>query len=344
VTEATRALDPIGEEESIAVTICTKNRPGYLASLLASLVNQTYPHWSLVVNDQSASAVEENDAVKDLLQVIRTRGHGVKVFRSTDPRTRHQEAMDATRRDAELILRVDDDVLLTPTFVEEILRPYRFFPQRPLAAVGPCLADVRSRPLRLEPRLADPSWVPRVDRPTWRLQGHAYTSAEILEVESLFGSAICYRRSAVIAVGGWAVSGYSEQIYREESDMSARLLAAGYELMVTTAAVGWHLLAPSGGNRTYLKTPRGNVLVSDRRPFEEDDRLFRTRLAALLETAAGNLGHQRRRYRIAELAAGAAVARPLVTWRGRARRRAGQAVYRVLRPLRDAVRYVADRG
>ena len=94
------------------------------------------------------------------------------------------------------------------------------------------------RPLPLESRLADPHWRPAIDRPTWRLQGHGYNADEILEVESLWGSALCYRRSAATEVGGWAVAGQSEQIYREDSDMSARLLAAGYVLVVSTAARG----------------------------------------------------------------------------------------------------------
>ena len=40
------------------MTVCTKNRPGYLAALLATLVNQTYQHWMLVLNDQSDSPVD----------------------------------------------------------------------------------------------------------------------------------------------------------------------------------------------------------------------------------------------------------------------------------------------
>jgi hypothetical protein len=264
----------------------------------------------------------------------------VHSLRTSEPRTRYQRAMEAVPPEIEFVIRVDDDVLLTPAFVEAILRPFRWFPDRPLAAVGPCLPEPHMQPLPLESRLADPRWRPLVDRPTWHLQGHAYTVAEVIEVESLWGSAMCYRRSAVERVGGWAVEGHSEQIFREDSDLSARLLAAGYRVMVSTEALGWHLVAPAGGSRVYRKSPRGNVLVSDPRPWREDDRLFHARVQALLAT-----GFERpplRRYRVADLEAGRRRAQPFAGWRGRVQRRAGRALYAGLRPLRDVLRYLRD--
>lgn len=339
---STAALEPIREHERIAVAICTKNRPGYLAALLGSLVNQTYSRWTLVLNDQSASPVREDDTVKDLLLLLDTRGHAPVVIRTSDAQARHQIALEAVPRGVELVLRVDDDVLLTPTLIEKILRPFRFFPDRPLAAVGPCLPEPHWQPRFLDPRLADPARVPRVDRPTFQLQGNAYTASEVIEAESLWGSAICYRRSAVEAVGGWTVPGQSEQIYREESDMSARLLAAGYELMVSTEALGWHLVAPSGGNRVYIKTPHGNRLASDKRPFDADDRLFRQRLQALFPD--GPTERDLRRYRISDLEAGIVTARPLVSWYGWALFRGRKAVAPLLRPVRNAVRSIMARS
>ena len=43
---------------------------------------------------------------------------------------------------------------------------------------------------------------------TWILQGcHYDNDPEVIEVGSLLGGAICYRRSAVEEAGGWAVEG-----------------------------------------------------------------------------------------------------------------------------------------
>lgn len=276
-------LRPLAHDEPIAVTIATRNRPVYLTALLTSLALQTHPRWSLVVNDQSDVPVTENDTVRDLLMLLESLGHATHVFRSTEPRDRYQRVMEAAPAGVELIVRIDDDVIVTPTYLEKIVAPLAFFADRPIAAVGGCLPEPHMRDAHpLGRRLADPDWIPRAERPTWRLQGHHYTTREVITVDSLWGCSMCYRRSAAAAVGGWTVAGQSEQIFREDSDMSARWRAAGYELLVTTDALGRHLVAPSGGSREYRKSPQGNVLVSDRAPFEADDRLFRERLATIL--------------------------------------------------------------
>lgn len=302
-------LRPVRPGETIGVAIATKNRPSYLASLLTSLSAQTYERWVLVINDQSDPPVERDDAVRDLLQLIATAGHSVVLFHSDEPRDRYQRVMDAVPRDIEMIVRVDDDVVLKPDYLEKLLRPFDLLPARPIGAIGGCLPEPHMKePLSLDVRIADPGWLPRVDRPTWRLQGHWYTSREILEVESLWGCSMCYRRSAVEEVGGWFVAGQSEQVYREDSDMSARLLAAGYDLLVTTEALGHHLVAPSGGAREYRKSPQGNVLVSDRAPFESDDALFRERLQSILAEHRPRSLH---RWSIDDLERGAARGRPV---------------------------------
>lgn len=311
----TRTLRPLAPDEPVAVTIATKNRPAYLTALLTSLVHQTHPRWSLVVNDQSDPPIESLDTIQDLLALLASTGHATSVFRSTEPRDRYQRVMEAVPEGVELLVRIDDDVIVTPTYLERIVAPFRFFADRPIAAVGGCLPEPHmAEPHPLGRRLADPSWIPRADRPTWRLQGHHYSTREIITVESLWGCSMCYRRSAAEAVGGWVVEGQSEQIFREDSDMSARWLAAGYELMVTTDALGRHLVAPSGGSREYRKSPQGNVLASDRAPFEADDRLFRERMARVL---AGWTPRAAERWTIEDLERGERRARSLVGWSDR---------------------------
>ena len=58
-------LRPLAADERIAVAIPTKNRPSYLAALLASLVSQTVHNWLLVINDSSDPPVEEHAAIHD---------------------------------------------------------------------------------------------------------------------------------------------------------------------------------------------------------------------------------------------------------------------------------------
>jgi hypothetical protein len=308
-------LKPLQPHERIAVAIPTKNRPTYLCALLTSLVAQSFENWSLIINDSSDPPVQEQGAIRDLLTLIRSRGHPVQIIRSETGWDRHQRPLEAAPPEIELIVRIDDDVLPTPRFLEDLQRPFRLFADRPVAAVGGCTPEPHLQALDLDLGLTDTHWASTVDEPSWRLQGHHYTTREVLEVESLLGHSICYRRSALLAVGGWAVKGYSDHAYREETDACMRLRAAGYELMVTTEALAWHLLALGGGSRTVEKTARGVFVTSGDTETKMDEIVFRMRLEQLKREGLSD--QVLKRYRLADLEAGRTRGFPMIGWTGR---------------------------
>jgi GT2 family glycosyltransferase len=327
-------LPPLAPDEPIAVAVPTKNRPAHLAVLLASLIHQTFRHWSLVINDSSDRPVEEDAAIRDLLVLMRSLGHPVQTIRTQTGWDRHQRGLEAVPASIELILRVDDDVMLTPRFLELVQRPFRLFADHPIAAVGGCIPETHRQALDLDLQLTERNWAPTVDEPSWRLQGNHYTTGEVLEVESLLGHAICYRRSALAAVGGWAVQGYSQHAYREETDACMRLRAAGYELLVTTEALAWHLYAPDGGSRTIEKTSAGVFMTSGDAELKIDEAVFRKRLAALKQEGLSDRVLQR--YRLTDLDAGERRALPMIGAAGRAkqvRRKGRRVLARVLTAL-----------
>jgi GT2 family glycosyltransferase len=310
-------LRPLKDNETIAIAIATKNRPTYLAVLLTSIIQQTYTNWMMVINDQSDVPVEENDTLKDLFALIENTGHPLKTVYSKNGWERHQKSMEAVPESIEFILRIDDDMLPNLSFLESILKPFRFFPNKSLAAVGGCFPEPFMKPIDLDVNLIDPSWVPKFDEPTWKLQGHHYFDArQMIEVETLNGCAICYRRSTVEDVGGWAVEGYSHQAHREESDLCARLFARGYDLMMTTEAIAWHLYAPGGGSREVKKTKHGNFLVSDKRPIEADERLFWERIGQIKANTTILARKELRRYDVGDLESKIYKDLPLVSTKG----------------------------
>lgn len=326
-------LRPMKADEKIAVAIPTKNRHSYLAVLIASLLNQTYKNFMIVINDQSDSPVERDDTITDLTTLARNTGHEVKFIRTTGGWKRHQQAMEAVPEQFEFILRIDDDMLPEPRFLENIMKPFRFFPDRPLGAVGGCTPEPHMPPLNLDVNLEDSSWTSTVEEPTWQLQGHYYyNDPQVLEVESLNGAAMFYRRSAVEEAGGWAVEGYSDQAFREENDLSARLLERSYALMVTTEALAWHLLAPGGGAREFLKTPKGNFLISDKSGIESDNNLFRERVKRIA-AKRGPAPGQQRRYKVSDLERNIYKGSPLRTLKGRTLKIIESRVLRNLRGL-----------
>ncbi|GJM15578.1 MAG: hypothetical protein DHS20C13_09050 [Thermodesulfobacteriota bacterium] len=309
-------LRHIKKDEKIAVAIPTKNRPSYLAVLLTSLLNQTYTNFMIVINDQSDSPIERDDSITDLLTVARNLGHEIKILRTKDGWKRHQQAMEAVPKSIEFILRIDDDMLPDPSFIENILKPFHFFADRPLAAVGGCFPGPKAKKANLDIELAERSQMSTLDEMIWKLQGHHYyNKPEVIEVESLLGGAICYRRQAIEEAKGWAVEGYSDHAHREESDLCARLIKKNYTLMVTTQAQAWHLLAPGGGARKYLKTPSGNLLISDPSEMESDDKLFNARMETILQNT-GPAVSKPKRYKISDLENGVFMGSSLRTLKG----------------------------
>lgn len=299
-----QVLKLIQHNEKIAVTIPTKNRPSYLAVLLSSLLNQTYKNFMIVINDQSELPVQREDAVSDLLALTKNTGHELVIIRTEDGWKRHQQAMEAVPESIEFIMRIDDDMLPDPCFIESMLKPFGFFTDSKLAAVGGCFPGIHGKKADLDVNLRDRSYKTELDDKTWMLQGyHYHNDPEVIEVDSLLGGAICYRRSAVEDVGGWAVPGYSDQAYREESDLCARLWEKGYSQVVTTEAIAWHLEAPGGGGRKILKTPSGNILVSDDRHTKSDHKLFNERMRQI-SASSGQSSTNPKRYKVKELEKG----------------------------------------
>lgn len=292
----------------------------------------------LVINDGSDRPVADEPHVADLLSAISSQGHEVRLIRTQGGARRHQLAMEAVPDLIEVIVRIDDDVVPTPTFLAHLLRPFSWFSDLPVAAVGGCVPQPELGLEDLDVQLQKPGWVPTVDEPTWRLQGHPYRQREVLEVESLLGHAIAYRRSAVVRVGGFAVDGYSSHAFREESDLCARLRADGRTLLVTTEAIAWHLYAPGGGSREVRKTPGGVHLVSDAAPLEADERLFRARLVRLKEEK-GLRDRPLRRFSIEDLDRGRARPRSMRSWRGALK----SAVLRLRSRLPEPARALARR-
>lgn len=297
-------LKQIQEFEKIAVAIPTKNRPSYLAVLLSSLLNQTYKNFMIVINDQSDTPAQRDNAVSDLITLAENTGHEVVIIRTEEGWRRHQQAMEAVPESIEFIMRIDDDMLPEPTFIESILKPFSFFADLKLAAVGGCFPGIHGEIADLDLNLQERSYKTELDDQTWGLQGYQYhNDPEVIEVDSLLGGAICYRRRAVQDAGGWAVEGYSDQAHREESDLCARLMEKGYELMVTTQAVAWHLEAPGGGSRKILKTPSGNILVSDNTDAKSDDQLFNERMRELTNNRTQPVSESKR-YKLSQLEKG----------------------------------------
>ena len=264
------SVTPITADETIGIGIPTRDRPIYLAMLLAGLLAQTRrPQAICIVNDGSPE-LGKDPAVKHIISLWQTAGVRCEIVRGTGrgASPNHQVAMEVLGTD--LVLRIDDDMV--PGAADFVDRLYRLLNRRPeVGAVGGVYplwhdavehnyAEMAGRPgmtNRIDDLLAG-----KVNLQFWR-----YSDEAVVESEHLY-STWMYRRRYLEEVGGFPDC-YSRFGQREETDGSVRLhLLGGLRLLVDVRAVAWHFLA-QGGRR-----PEGSRKVA-----EEDDKLFRERLA-----------------------------------------------------------------
>jgi len=105
----------------IDVLISTKDRPVELAMLLNSLDFQTHDRFDVVIIDGSAGDQRNNQYVIRAIQQLERNGHEVLFERIDIPGVlaTRQKAQELSNK--EWVLRVDDDVILHPKYIENLI-------------------------------------------------------------------------------------------------------------------------------------------------------------------------------------------------------------------------------
>lgn len=98
-----------------------------------------------------------------------------------------------------------------------------------------------------------------------------FTSPQSGYTNAFAGGNCCLKVSAAMAVGGFDTRYYGNA-FREESDMSLKLVKAGYKIWYEASAQLLHLAAPYGGNRV-----KGHIY--DRAVFYRNELFFTLRHA-----------------------------------------------------------------
>lgn len=205
---------------SLAVVVCTRNRPDRLRRVLADLREQ--PPDELVVVDQSDEAAPL-DGVRHVVDDDR----GLPRARNLGLRHVH----------ADVVLFLDDDVLLLPGCVEAHRRAYDD------PRVGGVAGRILERSLRPNARRTT-NRLDRAGRVRTNLEGH-----ERGPIETVKGANMSFRRLALAEVGGFD-EGYAGTAFLEDADASTRVAGRGWTLVFEPDAAVVHLSEPTGGVRT----------------------------------------------------------------------------------------------
>jgi GT2 family glycosyltransferase len=232
---------------SISAIIPTIGRPESLRNLLQSLCIQTVKVDEVVVADGSSTGETEavvNDPrwkAEDLL---------VRHVRVQPPNAVRQREAAISRAGGELLLLLDDDVVLEPDCVEQMLRALAAGPEV-VAVTANFENESWSRPtkswrwyLRYVHGLKEDEWQGRILGPLLRF-GYYTPQSSAQTIEWLGTGNSLIRRSAFDLAGGFSDFFLHRCTMNEDVDLGLKLSRVGRILFCPTARLS-HFHAPGG--------------------------------------------------------------------------------------------------
>jgi len=217
-------------DPDITVAIPTYNREQELLGTIRDVLGQSHGNLELLVVDQTRSHRTETRLALEGIRDSRFR-----YFRTVPPSIPAARNFALRRARAPYVVFVDDDVKMSNDLVEVFLESFRGRPE--LSAVG-------GRVLQ--------EGFP-VGRDVLRFDEYAITHGMFTATEPGFTNAFpggncCLRVEDALKVGGFDER-FRDNAFREESDLSIRMAAAGQRIYYEPRAVLTHLAAPYGGSR-----------------------------------------------------------------------------------------------
>jgi GT2 family glycosyltransferase len=237
---------------SISAIIPTIGRPAYLRLCLETLLAQTVKVDEVIIIDASSDSAT-HDIVSD--NAWELKGLNCRYFRYSQPNAAAQRNFGVEQSSGEWLLFLDDDVELTETWVEEMLRP-----MRDDLSVAATLGAISNQPYA-------------VPTPIWCLYyrliaGHKPEEAQGMVVgaavisgftsgcdvsrpiEWLGGGASAIRRSVFNHVGGFAPY-FTGPSPGEDIDLGYRISRKWHILFVPSAKLYHHAAAAGRVNLTW---------------------------------------------------------------------------------------------
>lgn len=268
------------DEKRVTVSIPTKDRLLEVSLLLQSLFEQTYKNFEiLIIDDCSSDILYSNTTIQGLFKVLNELGHNVTILKGQRKGPHIAGQMILENAKTELILRLDDDVSLRPSFIEELVG---MFKDSNIGAVGPIYLNphiplsgqIFVENINDKENLGKVYWSGKELFLTGYLQSVIHKDEKPIPVEHL-NSGFMYRKSAGLKIGGYCLD-LSPVGHREESDFSYRIFKEGYKLFVNPKAISLHYHPMSGG----IRESDGIFLAKEN--WDHDEAIFLERMKKLL--------------------------------------------------------------
>lgn len=245
-------------EKRITLTIGTKDRPSEVGLLLQSLRTQTYEAFDiLIIDDCSGTPLTNYYFIVYMVNRLTLEGHCVKIVRNNISNgvcaMRNQSVELALKffPNNELMGRIDDDTLCEPDYLEKLVE---------VIDVGFDMASGLTPPLPGPEFTRDVNLIGDVinrvvlnDDGSFMINGddcgHTYSEEKILHAHHFRSSAI-YKKEIHTVHNIMYEDNLTKSGMREEEFFSFRIIMAGLKIGVHTGAIHYHLMTPSGGQRT----------------------------------------------------------------------------------------------
>jgi len=241
--------------KKVDITIVSKDRPTEIAILLQSLRTQTFQNFDIYITDDRSSAPYVNyHFIQMIINQLKLEGHNVYISRNEVPygvtRLRQLEVDKILiNGNGDSILRLDDDNLLEPEYIERLVKCLEQGYDIASGIVPPCgLGQIKRETKFAKPFISDVKLNDKGEIIYFGDDcGHKYLEKEIIPSPN-------FRSMALIKKEVHKKVKYEDNLgfcsFREEQFFSFKAILEGFKICVDTGAIAYHLNTPSGGERT----------------------------------------------------------------------------------------------
>lgn len=239
----------------VDIMLCTKDRPTEVAMLLQSLRTQTHQDFDIYIyDDRSGVPIQNYHFIQMIMNRLKLEGHKITLWRNDIPlgvtRLRGilaDKIMEIGQGEA--ILRLDDDNLLEPDYIERLVKCLENGWDIASGLVPHCGSPMIKRDTKfVKPFISDV----KLNEKGEILHFGDDCGIEYLEKEII--PSVNFRSMALIKKEVHKKVKYEENLgfcsFREEQWFSFRAILEGFRICVDTGAIAYHLNTPSGGERT----------------------------------------------------------------------------------------------
>jgi len=236
-----------------AILICVKDRPTEISLLLQSLRTQVYQDFDIyILDDMSGTPLNAYHFFNCLITRLQLENHKIFIKRTTFPhgvsRARQVIVDWALESDYKYFIRVDDDVILEPDYIERLIKltdKYDICSGVTIPMTQPTFKRESKFLKGIINRIIldkDGNYVFNGDD-----CGSEYIDSVILPAHH-FRSCALIKRKVHEKVKYWPTK-LSKHGFREEQIFSYKAQMSGFKIGVDTGARNYHQLTPSGGER-----------------------------------------------------------------------------------------------